>query len=329
MLNIEQLLAPLSAAQPCGEDLAFSADMDAIAQARQADDPSLEQGAWVATLKEADWKFVARRSAELIERRSKDLRLAVWLAESSAKTAGLRGLADSLALIAGLCERYWDHVYPLPDEAGFEQRIGNLCWIAARVPQLVLDIPIAEGGTHSMRDVGLAHARAGDAAAELEAARQRSSRAFYEALLRDCDHCAAALGDLERVVDDRLGVDGPSFSAAKSTLQGLIDFVTPGARETGALPEAAPARGAAPAPGTPAPGGAPGPVQNRAQALAQLRMVADFFRRTEPHSPVAYLADKAANWGEQPLHVWLRAVVKDDASLARLEELLGVERGAQ
>ena len=36
-----------------------------------------------------------------------------------------------------------------------------------------------------------------------------------------------------------------------------------------------------------------GPLQTRAQALHQLRTVADFFRRTEPHSPVAYLADKA------------------------------------
>jgi type VI secretion system protein ImpA len=61
--------------------------------------------------------------------------------------------------------------------------------------------------------------------------------------------------------------------------------------------------------------------------LAQLRIVAEFFRKTEPHSPVAYLADKAAKWGEQPLHLWLRTVVKEEAALARLEELLGVENG--
>jgi type VI secretion system protein ImpA len=70
-----------------------------------------------------------------------------------------------------------------------------------------------------------------------------------------------------------------------------------------------------------------GPIQNRAQALAQLRIVAEFFRRTEPHSPVAYLAEKAANWGDQPLHLWLRAVVKEEAALARLEELLGIDTG--
>jgi type VI secretion system protein ImpA len=72
-----------------------------------------------------------------------------------------------------------------------------------------------------------------------------------------------------------------------------------------------------------------GAPQSRTQALAQLREVAEFFRRTEPHSPVAYLAEKAAHWGEQPLHVWLRSVVKDDASFAHIEEMLGVAPPSQ
>ena len=45
MLNLEKLLVPLAADQPCGEDLAFSPEFDAINRARQADDPSIEQGA--------------------------------------------------------------------------------------------------------------------------------------------------------------------------------------------------------------------------------------------------------------------------------------------
>ena len=38
---------------------------------------------------------------------------------------------------------------------------------------------------------------------------------------------------------------------------------------------------------------------------------------------MAYLADKAASWGEMPLHLWLRAVVKDQGTLAQLDEMLG------
>ena len=36
-----------------------------------------------------------------------------------------------------------------------------------------------------------------------------------------------------------------------------------------------------------------------------------------------YLADKAASWGDMPLHEWLHAVVKDPALAAQLDELLG------
>jgi len=333
MSTLEQLLAPISAAAPCGESLAFTPELDAIAQARKADDPSLEQGAWVTTLKEADWKFVSKRCAVLIETRSKDLQLAVWLAEANAKTAGLRALGDALQLVGALCDRYWDGLYPLPDEDGFEQRIGNLSWIAARVPQLVTECPVTEGAGFSMRDIEAARGHGADAIADVEAARGRTSKAFSEKLLDDGAHCLAMLDELEKSVDARLGNDGPSFGGARSALQNLIHFVTPAAGKTvaGAAPTAAPPdmSTSAALPSAASSGVASGPLQSRAQALAQLRAVAEFFRRTEPHSPVAYLADKAASWGEQPLHVWLKSVVKDAAALAHVDELLGVERGGE
>jgi type VI secretion system protein ImpA len=338
MLNLEKLLAPVTPDRPCGEDLAFSSEIDAIVRARQADDPSLEQGAWVTDLKEADWKFVARQCALLIEKRSKNLQLAVWLAEAEARTGGLRGLADSLILVAALCDRYWDGMYPLPDEDGHERRIGNLAWMASRIAPLLREVPLTEGqsgqGGHALRDFDVARMHGGEELAKLEAARARSTPAFYEALLRDCEHCAGALERIEHSVDQRLGVDGPSFSAAKSGLQSLALFVKPmvkeGAAAAGRQAAGGPARAAqapssAPAQSTDtAAHGGEQPLQSRTQALAQLREVAEFFRRTEPHSPVAYLAEKAAHWGEQPLHVWLRSVVKDDASFAHIEEMLGV-----
>ena len=69
-----------------------------------------------------------------------------------------------------------------------------------------------------------------------------------------------------------------------------------------------------------------GAILSREQAISQLQEIAVFFRRSEPHSPVAYLADKAARWGSMSLHEWLRNVVRDDAALSHVEELLGVER---
>ena len=83
----------------------------------------------------------------------------------------------------------------------------------------------------------------------------------------------------------------------------------------------APASEAAPVTAPRGPAGAPG---SRKEALQQLRQVAEFFRRTEPHSPVAYLAEKAARWGEMPLHVWLKRVIKDHGTLEQMEEMLDV-----
>jgi type VI secretion system protein ImpA len=323
MLNLERLLAPVSAEKPCGEDLAFSGEIDAIVRARQADDPSLQQGAWVTELKEADWKFVARQCAQLIETRSKDLQLAVWLAEACVRTAGLRVFGDSLLLTATLCERYWDGLYPLPDEDGVERRIGNLAWLAARIAPWLRGVALTEGADgHALSDFDVARLQGGDALAKLEGARQRTSQAFYANLMRDCEHCAAAIDRLEKSVDAVLQADGPSFSAARSALESLVMFIKPALKEALAAPT--PAAGGAVVAAPAQSSSAAGPPQSRAQALAQLRAVADYFRRTEPHSPVAYLADKAAHWGEQPLHVWLRAVVKDDAAFAHIEEMLGV-----
>lgn len=327
MLDIDALLAPIAPDNPCGADLAFSPEVDEIARARLADDPSLEQGAWVTAIKEADWKLVGKRCTALLETRSKDLQLAVWLAEANAKTGAMHGLAEGLGLVAALCERFWDGLYPQPDEDGFERRIGNLAWLAGRIAPLVRTMPLAEGGAVTLQARDVARAKGADAVAELDTARARAKPAFVQALLADCEACLAALEELERVVDARLGADGPGYSVGRTALREVIDLITP----------TAPATAVQASPGTPAIQGgmAPalplrvdGPVQHRDQALAQLRQVAEFFRRTEPHSPVAYLAEKAARWGEQPLHAWLRSVIKDDASLARLEDLLGIEHPA-
>jgi type VI secretion system protein ImpA len=352
MFNIAQLLQPISASHACGEDISFSSEVDEIARARLADDPTLDQGAWVTALKEADWPFVAQRCAALIEGRSKDLRLAVWLAEAHARTRGFRGLGDGYALLAGLCARYWDGLHPAIEDGDTEQRIGNLYWLLARTPQLVKEIAVTESGAISMASFDAARQRLnaasaaaaenagwgtqavaqvdGPGLAELDAERRRNSPRFNDALLADARYCLASLQELERAVDARLGADGPGFGAAREALLNAIDFIEPLATSPGADEDGT--QRAALGDGALADEGdgagcrhaTAGTLQNRAQALAQLRQVAEFFRRTEPHSPVAYLAEKAAGWGELPLHLWLRAVLKEPGAVAQMDELLGV-----
>ncbi|MBE3024337.1 type VI secretion system protein TssA [Janthinobacterium sp. GW458P] len=341
MFSAEQLLLPISNEQPAGMDLAFSPELDAITLARKFDDPSLDQGEWVADLKEADWDFVVRSCAGLLAGSSKDLRLAVWLTEAGAKRHHLRGMAEGLLVLAGLCEKYWDRgLFPEAEDGDQEQRIGNLSWILSRIPALLREVPVTggPGGAFSAIDFETARRQAGmgDSTrqhegvklSDMEAARRNNSAAFCASFAVDAQDCLEALRKLERVVDARLGNDSPAFSTAREAVEAMLR-VMPANVAPAAVPVAASgatAAASAMAPAMPAiPSGPPGAVTTRAQAIEQLRAVAQFFRRTEPHSPVSYFADKAANAADQDLHSWLRSVVKDASSLAHIEELLGVQ----
>jgi type VI secretion system protein ImpA len=348
MFSAEQLLIPISDSMPAGQDLSFSPELDAIAQARKFDDPSLDQGEWVTELKEADWEFVVQRCAALLTEKSKDLRLAVWLTEAAAKQHHLRGLGEGYRLLAGLCEQYWDlGLYPEADGGDNEQRIGNLSWILSRTRTLIRELPLTEGlnTAYSTIDFETARKRAnsgGDSEqsgapklADMEAAKRANSAQFSAKFTADAQYCMDALLQLEKIADAKLGQDSPGFAAARDAVQATLHAMPAttskidGSHAGTAQPHDHLGRQAAQssdsAPKQQQNEAASGPIRNRTHAIAQLRAVAKFFRDTEPHSPVSYFAEKAANAGEQDLHTWLRSVIKDESSLSHIEEMLGVQ----
>lgn len=74
----------------------------------------------------------------------------------------------------------------------------------------------------------------------------------------------------------------------------------------------------------PARGGGGGPVRTRADAIKKLQEVVDFLRRTEPHSPVAYLVQRAIKWAHQPFESVLSELVKDSSVLESIEDVVGI-----
>ncbi|MDN8012050.1 type VI secretion system protein TssA [Burkholderia multivorans] len=188
---------------------------------------------------------------------------------------------------------------------------------------------------------------------QIDASRRVTPIAFYATLLANLKAFEFALDAFEDTLVARAGDAAPSFRQTRDAFETVYRLAERFAREqgyTGSAPhkEAAPAaqpERIEPSFGTPIQTEethvqsqtAPRPpatqtiagIQNRAQAVDQLRAVARYFRQTEPHSPVAYLADKAAEWADMPLHKWLESVVKDDGSLSHIRELLGVRPDEQ
>lgn len=344
MLDIDSLLQPIAEDSLCGEDLSFAAEFDAIQEFRRADDPSLDQGEWITDLKSADWTAVTSHCTELLQKRSKDLRLAAWLAEAQTHLHGLAGLDAGFRLTAELCDRYWDELHPELDGEDNELRIGTIAWLLNQSIHWARKVPLTDSAQGRYAQVDFEAARSRHAnedgesqlpgLAQLEAARSATSFAFYQNLAAEAPTCLQSLQALQAVVDARLGQHGPSFTATRDALESVVHMALRFARDAGVHTDGNDHAGAGlpepdetavrPAERQPAQASSSGEIGSRKEALAQLRRVAEFFRRTEPHSPVAYLADKAARWGSMPLHVWLKSVVKDSGSLAHLEELLDV-----
>lgn len=362
-MNIEHLTKPLmSSHNPCGEDLTYSDDFDEILDARRHDDPTISQGEWVTQIKEADWREVVRISERLLSEKSKDLRVAAWMTEALCKTEGLHGLVDGYSLVSRLCSVFWEDIHPLPEDGEMEQRAGILDWLAQNTARLIRETPVtkSEKGAFSLIDLESARATAKrieqnprDSEAILNSA--TTTLESFEAAVRDTPgdefvrtlQTAKALRrtieDFHRLLDERMATDAPSFGTSIDALEELEAFLK---RHCETAADAAPPEKASPS-RPPSNATIPlekiepvisdvdeinaplqpfRPVRARDQAVRQLYDIAAFFRQTEPHSPVAYLAEKAAKWSDMPLHVWLRSVVKDNSSLMHMEELLGVDR---
>jgi type VI secretion system protein ImpA len=352
-MTLTHLLTPLSPESPSGEDMSFSSEFDAIAVDRRADDPSIDQGEWKTDFKVADWPKVMASCEMLLATRTKDLRLLGWLTEALTQLQGFKGMADGLSLCAKAAETFWPSIHPLPDDGDHEQRIGNLTWLLTQVVNLSMARPLVNAGPgqrYVLREIEVARTRhantdpysndpvvEGLTAESLAKAQHNTPTAYFLDNLTQVKRAQEALAQLQTVVDGFLGADGPGFVAARQALEDVAHAAERLARDNGAISSGNAGSGVAEPGQSSAASGAVGQVdqavsgggvssniQSRAQALGQLKLVAEYFRRTEPHSPVAYLADKAVQWGNMPLHVWLRTVLKDGGSLAHVEELLGL-----
>jgi type VI secretion system protein ImpA len=168
-------------------------------------------------------------------------------------------------------------------------------------------------------------------------------RAFYETLFDDLQQSKEECERLDRVMDEKFGRVAPSLVDTKKTLDECYDFVrrirkekrgregikdeneTPAVEQQGGLePEVS--QTSEPSFVMPsATGSFPLEPRNRTDALRRLEAVAAFFLRTEPHSPVSYLVQRAARWGQMPLEEWLREVIKSEDVLSHVRETLGLK----
>ena len=132
-LNIGQLLQPLTAEHPCGEDLSYDPDFMELERLIQGT-PEREMGDVKIAAEEPDWRDISRRCQELLAR-TRDLRIMVYLTLAELKLRGAPGFRDGIVLIQKSVESLWPTLYPALDPDDNNDPTFRVNAIAAMSPQ--------------------------------------------------------------------------------------------------------------------------------------------------------------------------------------------------
>ena len=357
-IDVNELLAPIPGSDPAGSDASFCDQFDRIREARRADDPLLAQGEWKTELKVADWREAQSLSEDILLRTSKDLQAAAWLAEAAISRHGLEGARDGFALLAGMLETYWENLYPRADDGDLEERASKLAWFATygarALQQMRLNddpqAPLTLAGWIDSREVdnlGRQNAEAYQAALDegringesYDSRMLATPEAMLMERLVEVQAARDAFTRFSAVSDGKLGRDAPNLvqidEALKKIQQVYSKVAT--AKGIGGVAVVAEEGSAAPvssgggAVGVAAGAGASvaldlggGSLASKEAALRALGEIAGFFRRTEPHSPVAYLLERAVLWANMPLEQFLAELIRDEGTLSSIRERVGL-----
>lgn len=356
-IDVTELLAPIPGSDPAGSDASFSDQFDRIREARRADDPNLAQGDWQTELKVADWREAQSLAEDVLLRTSKDLQAAAWLAEAAIARHGLEGARDAFDLLAGLLDTYWEGLYPRADDGDLEERAGKLAWFAANGSRALMGVllnddtqaPLTLAGWLDSREVdnlGRQNAEAYQTALgegrvngeTFDASMQKTADALVLERIELVQAAREAFARFSATADARLQRDAPSLAAIDEALKKIQAVyarvanakglnVAGAGDEDSAIAEAG--GGVAVESGGGGSGGGRlsldgGSLASKEAALRALNDIAGFFRRTEPHSPVAYLLDRAVAWANMPLEQWLAEVIRDESTLSSIRERVGL-----
>ncbi|MCL2590256.1 MAG: type VI secretion system protein TssA [Betaproteobacteria bacterium] len=348
--TLETLLLAIPGNHPEGEDPIHSERFDAIREARRTDSPVLPQGKWVIQLKVADWDKIRQLCEEGLREHSKDLQLAVWYAEAMVCLEGFTGAALGMCLVEELLRRFRETLFPSDPE----ERVAKLEWLDIELGKALRQVPLTaqdhggydwyrweesremenlllRGGTTGQNSYDIELKEGKIPAGDFEKSARETGADWYRARFGELAQTRAAHEDLIRAVEECFGDDAPGFLKIREALdvcQEVIErmFELCGGHKDLALLNEQPQEAShQTAPGSPVQsfGTATGSIGSRADAIRQLREIAGYFRKNEPHSPVALAAERAAEWAEMPLERWLKEVIDEGPVIKRLSEMLG------
>jgi type VI secretion system protein ImpA len=355
-IDIEKLLAEVSADSPCGEDLSYDPayiELETIAQGK----PEHVMGDQVIAGEEPNWRQVKDRCIELFGR-TRDLRVTLYLMASLLKLESLTGLRDGLTLLKGMLDQHWDKLHPQldPDDNNDPTERVNIVDALAKPPhtpgdsmafqQRVREAELCESkqlGRFSLRDIAVARGDTPPPAGTEGSSPTTSAidAAFMDTALEDLEAKAQAASEsvdlvkqIEADLTTRLGAgNAPNLSSFVTVLDEVnkslsqylsrrgVDAPAGEAGQEGDQSEAAAGGGGAPAQAI------AGDIRSRQDVMRMLDKICDYYLQHEPSSPVPILLKRAKRLTAKNFLEIIRDLTPE--ALKQIEVIQGVDSEAE
>ena len=343
-INVEALLAELSAEEPCGPALNYDPaylELENVIKGK----PEQVMGDNVIPAEDPDWKDVRTRCQELAAK-TKDLRIILYLTVAATKLEGLPGLRDGLALMKGVLERYWDKVHPQMDPSDNDpiERTNIVAALAVppetfgdplAVQRRVMEAPLASSqqlGRFGLRDIKMAlgeiQTPSGVKPPEMKLIDGAFSDTKTEDLQASADAGQAAVdlaGGIDSVLTEKAGAGkAPDLGRFTALLREVLAAVQTQLAKRGI--------GQAPGPdGTVGGGGGgggalSGQIASSREVLLALDMVCRYYEHSEVSSPVPLLVKGAQRLVSQNFMEIARVLTPD--TIDRLKDIAGIKEAS-
>jgi type VI secretion system protein ImpA len=339
ILDFETLLAPIAGADPAGEPLPFllrkkldDARKEINPNAFAANDPRRPE-----QLQPADWAGIEQLAQETLAQTSKDLLVAARLTEALVKRHGFRGLRDGLRLLRRLTEEGWERVHPVIEDGNLEVRAAAFDWLddelkGAKFPYTLRTAPLTK--TEEEKNYGWqqwkdAQDGKGSVSAEtFDKAVAATPREYCQTIVDDLTESAKELDLLGAILSKEMGEAAPGLAQVRRALLECQELAQQILQRKGPPPVSAPQGDAEPAEsGTAGQPAARRPL-TREDVLARLAEASAMLLEMEPHSPIAYLVQRAVKLARLPLPDLMRVLIRDPGVLGQLDRDLdlGLEK---
>lgn len=362
VLDFERLMKPISEELPAGDAFRTIDPTGYFEIKRLRDAARKSEKQFFGDTSESsgegdEWDQIHDMCIETIAEKSKDLQIAAWLIEALIRRHGFAGLRDGFRLVRELSDNFWDGIHPRPDEDGVLTTVAPLAGLNGEeadgplipaIGRVFVTNGTSEGPfelwqfrqAHDLEQVepDKREQRLAEGWVSLsmfDRAVAETPADFFQNLLEDLTQSQEEFASLEKVLDEKCGKDDGGFPLtpptsrirealedAKRTIEGFSRDVLGAAAEEDDAEAAAVEAGDGAAAMTVKPNQRG--VRTREDAFKLLLEVADFFKKTEPHSPVSYAIQQAVRWGRMTLPELLKDLIDDSSSRERLYRQVGI-----